>query len=281
MSNSRRKFLQLSGAATVGALALNISPASANKITKAAATPKFKMGIASYSLRSFTLEEAIEMTKRVGLTSMCLKSMHLPLDSSKSELKEMTTKVSDAGLKLYGGGVIYMKSKEQVDEAFAYAKAAGLEMIVGVPSHEFLAYTEEKVKEYDIIVAIHNHGPGDEMYPSVESIHNKIKDLDERIGICMDIGHSTRIGEDPSAALKKYGSRIYDMHLKDVSALGKPGKSVEIGRGIIDIPSFAKTLLKTNYAGYLSLEFEKDGKDPLAGLAESVGYFNGVIDTLT
>ncbi len=238
---------------------------------------QFELGMASYTLRNFKIDETIAMTKRVGLKNIALKSMHLPMDSTPEQIKAIAAKVREAGLNLYGCGVVYMKNEQQVNQAFDYAKAAGMKVIIGVPSHNLLPLVEKKVAEYDIKVAIHNHGPGDKVYPSPESIYEKVKDLDERIGICMDIGHTMRIGENPSRDAMRYSARLHDIHIKDVSAAKPEGKTIQIGRGVIDIPGFIWTLIRIGYKGYVSFEYEKDAKDPLAGLAESVGYVNGVM----
>ncbi|HUT44934.1 MAG TPA: sugar phosphate isomerase/epimerase, partial [Sedimentisphaerales bacterium] len=132
-------------------------------------------------------------------------------------------------------------------------------------------------RQYDIKVAIHNHGPTDKVYPTPASVYEKIKDLDKRIGLCNDIGHTMRAGVDPAESVKKYADRLLDVHIKDVSAANKDGSAVEAGRGVIDIPKFLKTLIKIDYDGIVSFEYEKDAKDPLAGLAESVGYVKGVL----
>jgi sugar phosphate isomerase/epimerase len=183
-------------------------------------------------------------------------------------------------LDLYGGGVISMKNPEDVEQAFAYAKAAGMRTIVGVPAPEVLPLVNQKVKELDIEVAIHNHGPGDKVYPTPESAYEKIKDLDGRIGLCMDIGHTLRIGADPVADAERFADRLLDVHVKDVTAAEASGRTVEIGRGIIDIPAFLKTLVKIKYTRIASFEYEKDADDPLPGLAESVGYVRGVLATI-
>ncbi len=235
------------------------------------------MGMASYTLRKFSLDDTIAMTKRVGLTNIALKSMHLPLDSSPDQIRAVADKVKEAGLNLYGCGVVYMKNAEQVNQAFDYAKAAGMKTIIGVPEPDLLGLVDTKVKEYDIQVAIHNHGPGDKVYPTPASIIEKVKDLDGRIGLCMDIGHTVRIGENPIRDTVRYARRLLDVHVKDVTAAEAKGQGVEIGRGVIDIPGFIRTLMRIGYKGYVSFEYEKDADDPLAGLAESVGYVNGVM----
>jgi len=173
-----------------------------------------------------------------------------------------------------------MKSEKEIDDAFAYAKRYGTTLLIGVPNYELLPYTEKKVKEYNIKLAIHNHGPDNLLYPTASFIIDKIGNMDERMGICLDIGHNQRSGEDPAMAITKYHRRIFDMHIKDVTEASKEGKNLEVGRGIIDIPSVYRAIVKAKYSGVCSLEYEKDMNDPLVGLDESIGYINGVIDSL-
>lgn len=241
---------------------------------------KLKLGIASYTFREFSLEDTLSMTSRVNIKHISLKSMHLPLESTDQVIRETKEKVNASGINLYGAGVIYMNTSEEVENAFRYAMAAGMRTIIGVPLHDLLDLVEEKVKQTNIQVAIHNHGPGDDVYPSPESIMEKINGLDKRIGMCMDIGHTQRIGLDPGKEAKKYFDRLLDVHLKDVDKSSPEGDTVEIGRGVIDIPDFIGVLLKNNYSGIASFEYEKDDKDPLPGLSESVGYINGILKLL-
>jgi inosose dehydratase len=238
---------------------------------------KLKLGLASYSLRKFDLNQTLEMTDRVGLTHIAFKDVHLPLDSSPEHIAEVVAKVKAADLDLYGGGVIYMRNEKEVHRAFEYAKAAGMRVIIGVPEHELLPLVDKKVKEYDIKVAIHNHGPGDKVYPVPASVYERIKDLDKRIGLCNDIGHTIRAGVDPAASIEEFGDRLLDIHIKDESAATAQAKTVEVGRGVVDIPQVLRTLIKINYTGMVSFEYEKDENDPLPGLAESVGYVRGVL----
>ncbi|WKN33828.1 sugar phosphate isomerase/epimerase [Porifericola rhodea] len=278
MNHSRKNFLKLMG---LGALAstTQLSWAAPNHKKKDLVVPAkdFKLGVASYSLRTLSLDEVIAVAKRLELDAVSLKSMHLPLDSSTEDIKASAKKVRDAGLDLYGAGVIYMKTEKEVKEAFAYAQAAELEMIIGVPNHNLLPLVEEQVKATDIKLAIHNHGPGDKVFPSPDSVFEKIRTLDKRIGLCIDIGHTFRIGQDPAAKARQYADRLYDVHLKDVDKRGAKGGTLELGRGIMDIPDFMRALKDINYQGVVGLEYEKDGDDPVPGLAESVGYARGVI----
>jgi len=276
MNYSRSEFLKLLG--LTGIASLTSGNALASNTKKSQAT--LKLGLASYTLKDFKLDEAIKITKRVGLENIALKSMHMPLESSADEVKQIAARVREAGLNLYGAGVIYMKSAKEVEDAFTYAKNAGLEMIIGVPNHDLLSLANEQVKKYNIKLAIHNHGPGDDLYSSPDDIYKLIKDLDKRIGFCIDIGHVQRIKQDPIVMIERYKDRLYDMHMKDVNKNTGDGVPVEVGRGIIDIPGVVKALKKINYAGNVAFEYEKDANDPLPGLAESVGYLKGVIKTV-
>lgn len=294
-NRNRREFLQI---ATAGAAALVAAPAwsaESNKKGKArnrraekASAPvstggrklPFELGLASYTCRKFDLAKTLEMTNRVGLTHIALKDVHLAMNSTPEQIKAVAAQVKEAGLDLYGGGVIYMKTEAQVNQAFDYAKAAGMRVIIGVPEPELLPLVDKKVKEYDIKVAIHNHGPGDKTYPLPDTIIEKIKDLDKRIGLCNDIGHTTRSGVDPAKSIEQFADRLLDVHIKDENAATAAGSPTEVGRGVIDIPSVIRALVKINYTGLVSFEYEKSDNDPLPGLAESVGYVRGVMATV-
>ena len=275
---SRRRFLQLAGIGTVASLTgSNLSGVQDDNPPGNNRRQRFELGLASYTLRKFDLDKTLAMTNRVGLKYIAFKDFHLPLDSKPERIKEVVKKVKDAGLELYGGGVIYMKNEREVNNAFEYAKAAGMKVIIGVPNHDLLPLVNKKVQQYDIKVAIHNHGPTDKVYPTPASAYELIKDLDSRIGLCIDIGHTQRAGVDPSVPAEKFADRLLDIHIKDVTQATAKGTTVEIGRGVIDIPKFLRTLLKINYAGVVSFEYEKDSDDPLAGIAESVGYVRGAL----
>jgi len=279
---TRRDFFRLTG---TGAAAASMAVGTDALAQKGQETVKdgykrLNLGMASYTFRKFDLENTLAMTKRLGLKRIAFKSFHLALDSTETEIKAVAAKVRDAGLDLYGCGVVYMKDEDEVRRAFDYAKAAGMSVIIGVPEHNLLELVNKKVREYDIKLAIHNHGPGDKRYPSPQSAYEKIKNMDPRMGLCIDIGHTKRIGIDPSESAEKFFDRLHDVHIKDVSASTKEGSTVEIGRGVIDIPKFLRTLLKLNYTGTVALEYEKDAEDPLPGSAESIGYLKGVLSVI-
>jgi inosose dehydratase len=240
----------------------------------------FELGLASYTFRAFGVDEAIAMTRRLGLKRIAFKSIHLPLDAPDESIRATVAKATSAGLDLYGGGVIYMTNEAEVRRAFAYARTAGMRMIIGVPQPELLGLAERLVKNSGLRLAIHNHGPADKVYPTPESVYERIERLDPRIGLCLDVGHTQRSGIDPSVPARRFSDRLLDIHIKDVSAPTEKGETVEIGRGVIDIPNFLRTLVKVHYSGSVSLEYEKDEKDPLPGAAESIGYLRGVLASL-
>lgn len=237
----------------------------------------FKVGMAGYTFVRFDLDKTLETMEKTGVQYLCIKDFHLPFNSTDQEIAGFHDKLKTKGITGYAVGPIYMKTEEEVDRAFDYAKRVGVKLIVGVPNYELLSYVDKKVKEYDFHYAIHNHGPDIELYPDADDIWENVKDLDPRIGMCLDIGHNIRNGKDPVADLKKYHTRVFDVHIKDVTGNTKAGYSVEIGRGIIDIPAFVNMLREVNYTGVCSLEHEKNMDNPFMGIAESIGYFRGVI----
>jgi inosose dehydratase len=275
--NSRRQFVKIAGTGLLAAGVNSVYGSSPVEfVQKGKKSDTFIIGMAGYTFKEFTVEQIIEMMKRIDVTYLSLKDFHMPMNSTQAQITAVLDKFKAAGINVYTVGVVYMKTQEAVDQAFAYAKMAGVRLMVGAPNYEVLAYAEKKVKENDIRLAIHNHGPDNPLYPNATDIWNHIKDMDPRVGICIDIGHTTRDGQDPSIDIERYAKRIFDVHIKDESKAAKDGQTVEMGRGIIDIPRVVAALRKIKYTGKCSLEFEKDPKDPLPGIAESIGYFKGV-----
>jgi sugar phosphate isomerase/epimerase len=237
----------------------------------------FKLGMAGYTFAKFDLDKTLETMQSADVHYLCIKDFHLPLNSTDKEIADFHAKLASKGVTGYAVGPIYMKTEAETDRAFEYAKRVGVKLVVGVPTYELLPYVDKKVKEYGFNYAIHLHGPDIELFPDADDVWNNVKNLDPRIGMCLDIGHNTRNGKDPVNDLKRYHSRVFDIHIKDVTGNTKLGYSVEIGRGIIDIPAFVKMLRKVGYTGVCSLEHEKNMNNPFMGISESVGYFRGVI----
>jgi len=240
---------------------------------------KFKVGMAGYTFVKFDLDKTLETLKKSDVHYLCIKDFHLPLNSTDEQIAAFHAKLKASDVTGYAVGPIYMKTKEEIDRGFEYAKRVGVKLIVGVPEVELLPYVDKKVKEYGFNYAIHLHGPDIKIYPDAEDVWEHVKDLDPRIGMCLDVGHDTRNGKDPVADLKKYHTRVFDMHIKDVTGNTKLGYSLEIGRGVIDFPALVRMIREVGYTGVCSLEHEKDMDNPFMGIAESIGYFRGVIKT--
>jgi inosose dehydratase len=263
-----------------------LAPIGFNSFAKSKDIPGFKknagvdhslqLGIAGYSFLNFNVDQAITIMQRVEIKTLSIKDFNLPLNSTREEIDAVNAKFRAAGITIYGVGVIYMKTEAELDNAFEYAKKVGVNLIVCAPNYELLPRLEQQVKSFDIRAAIHNHGPEDKLYPGPADVFDRVKDLDKRVGLCLDIGHAMRAGVDPAKAVIDYGSRIFDMHIKDVSEAVSSGKSIEVGRGVIDFPELIRALKKIGYSGKCSFEYENLMKDPLPGIAESEGFFRGV-----
>jgi inosose dehydratase len=280
---ARRNFIKITATA-LGSVTLSPllgNTALPHPVYGKAARPAYRLGIAGYTFAQFSVDQAIKMMQRVGVNTLTIKDFHLPLNSSPEKIKEVIGQFNSAGITVYGVGVIYMRSQAEVDKAFEYAKQTGVQMIVGVPLYDLLTYTEQKVKDYNIKMAIHNHGPEDKLYPGPKDVWDRIKNMDARMGLCLDIGHAVRAGTDPAKAITAYKSRLFDLHIKDVTIAQQDGKAIEVGRGVINFPALIKALNKIKYSGICSIEYEKDMKDPLPGIAESVGYFRGMVAALS
>ena len=276
MKFTRRNFIKTAGTSVIASRLPALVPYK-NAVISANTSDPFKLAIAGYTFTNINLDNSLVLMKRVGVKYLGVKSFHLPLESTKEIIDQTLTKMKSFGVEPYGVGPIYMNTEASVDQAFAYAKLVGVNLLIGVPASELLPYAEKKVKEYNIRLAIHNHGPDLQLFSSAEDIWKDIKTLDPRIGFCLDIAHTVRLGLDPVEAFFKYKDRIFDFHVWDVDKPEKAGKCIEAGRGIIDFPKFFRAIHDAKYAGKCSLEYGKDMSDPLPGIAESIGYFRGVL----
>jgi len=239
-----------------------------------------QLGIAGYTFLHVPMDGAIAMMKRLGVGNVSLKDFYLPLDSTPDKIHSVAGQFQAAGIRIYAAGVIYMKTESEVDRAFEYARNLGIDLIIAAPNPELLPRVEQRVKASGIRVAIHNHGPEDKLYPSPVNVYEHVKGLDGRIGLCLDIGHAARAGADPVQIVRDYRQRIFDLHIKDLREISRQDQPIELGRGVLDIPGLLKALVDIKYSGVCSIEHEMDMKDPLPGIAESAGFFRGVVRTL-
>jgi sugar phosphate isomerase/epimerase len=282
MKQTRRDFIQKTAIAVAGTASVPFI-SNAVPLHGLAGKPNslFPVGIAGYTFNKFDLEKTIAMMQRVGIENLSLKEFLLPINSSDEKIKSVMDQFAVAHINVYAVGVIYMKTKQAVDDAFTYAQKTGVKLIVGVPNYDLIDYTEQKVKETGLRIAIHNHGPEDALYPGPQQVYERIQNRDPRMGLCLDIGHAARAGVKLEKVIRDYRERLYDLHIKDITLAAKDGKAIEVGRGVIDFSALIKSLKKNNYKGMCSIEFEKDMTDPLAGIAESVGYFKGVMSAVS
>jgi sugar phosphate isomerase/epimerase len=287
MQTTRRSFLGTAGIAGLGAA--GVTPLSA----RIEPTPwGIKLGVATYSLRSFDRAKAIEMLKSLQTPWISIKENHLAQKNSKAEIqagaKEYASLDSvsagakefiDAGLKIMSGGNVDMKETtiEGLRPHFEYAKAAGMPMMVCAPTHDNIKLIETLVKEYNIKIAIHNHGPEDKQYPTPQSVLEVVRSLDPRCGLCMDVGHSARTGIDVVKTIGDAGDRLLDMHVKDLRNLSEKGSQCDVGDGDMPFPGIFKQLKKMNYQGCVNLEYEINDKNPLPGMYRSFSYMRGVL----
>jgi len=273
---SRRSFLG-AAASAAGLGALGAAPVSA--IVEAEPWG-IKLGVATYSLRSFDRATAIEMLKKLQVKYVSIKDFHLKIGAPDAETKAGRAEFDQAGLMVTSGGNVDMTRSVTVDDLrkqFNYAKAAGLPMMVCAPTHENIKNVETLVKEYDIRIAIHNHGPEDKNFPTPQSVLDEVRQLDRRCGLCMDIGHSARTGIDVVKTIAEAGDRLFDVHVKDLRKLTDKESQCDVGDGAFDFPAIFKQLKKMSYTGCVNLEYEINGKDPMMGMQRSLSFERGVL----
>jgi sugar phosphate isomerase/epimerase len=238
----------------------------------------FKVGIASYSFRKMSLDDAIKAMKRLNLQYISVKDFHLPLNSSTIERQAAMQKLRDAGITALSCGNITMQNDEKnIRQAFEYAKDCAMPTIVCSPHPDSMPILDRMVKEYDIKLAIHNHGPEDKRFPSPYDVMKVAQGFDKRIGLCIDVGHTARAKVDPAEAIIKCKERLYDLHFKDINSTEPNGQTIEAGRGVLDLPSIVQSLRKIRYNGMVSIEFEGWENDPLPAVAETVGYTRALL----
>jgi sugar phosphate isomerase/epimerase len=282
----RRTFLKLAavGAAGIGLTELGCASGIPALSAGRAATPMgkdvgLKLGVASYSLRNFSRQQAIQMTRSLGTRYINLKSVHLPYEASPAEIAAARREIVDAGLAIVGGGMITFETDTDagVRKYFEYAKSAGMPLIVCTCKPTTLPRLENFVKEYDIKIAIHNHGPEDENFPSPYDALKAVTGMDPRMGLCIDMGHTVRAGTDVVRAVTDAGSRLLDMHAKDLRDFKSVESQCIVGEGKMPIADAFRQLQAIRYPGYVNLEFEIDADNPLPGMKQSFAYMRGVL----
>lgn len=237
-----------------------------------------RLGIASYTFRNFDQAHLIDFMKQLKTPYLNLKDVHLPMTPA-DQVPKLAAEYRAAGFILTALGTIYFTedNDDDIRAKFEYCKAAGVSLIVGAPTHQTLPRMEKFVKEYNIRVGIHNHGPEDKEWPSPLTVLEAVKDMDPRIGCCIDVGHTMRTGTDVVAAIRKAGPRLFDIHMKDLAERLVKSSQVAVGDGLMPVPQIFQALIEMNYPGQVDLEYEIFPSDPMPGVIKSFAYMRGVL----
>jgi sugar phosphate isomerase/epimerase len=240
-----------------------------------------RLGMTTYSTRTLSFDDSIAVVKLLRLSNAAVFRAHCNWETvSTDEARAVADKLRSHGIALTGTGVVNLPNDEaKCRKAFDNMKAAGIPTMVCKPEPVALPLVSRLAKEYDQKLAIHNHGPEDKTYPSADDVWKAIAPIDSRVGLCLDVGHAMRAGDDPVAVIRKYATRLYDVHLKD--SISQKGDldfgGIEAGAGRLDIPGILHALIDIKYAGVVTYEFDKVIANPVPGLAESFGYVRGLL----
>ena len=235
-----------------------------------AAAADLRLGIQMYSLRGYPVDEALGHARDLGFKFIEFYSGMFPITDDKAAIEAMKKKVADFGLTITAHGVNGFGGDAAANrKVFEFAKAAGIRTISADPAPESFASLDELVKEFDIRIAIHNHGPT-HRYNKVVDVLRAIEKHDQRIGACADLGHFIRSGEKPTDVIRALKGRLYGVHLKDFAEMQDRTKGVILGTGHMDVPAVMAALVQVKFPtdGALSLEYEENEKNPLADIRE-------------
>jgi len=277
---SRRDFVGSAGIAAAASLVPWHSVAAMAQTVANGASPPVRLGLASYTFRNFARAKMIGFMKQLNVSALNAKDVkdHLPMDPQE-EAKALADYAA-AGIKLHAAGAIYFPKDEDEDirSKLEYCKRAGIPVIVaGDPSPQTLPQIEKFVKQYDIRLAIHNHGPEDKLWPSPLDVLKDIKNMDPRIGCCIDVGHAARAGTDVVQAVHAAGPRLFNMHMKDLKDFQSKESQVAVGDGIMPVRAIFEALIAVKYEGFVDLEYEIYPDDPMPGVTKSFAYMRGVL----
>jgi sugar phosphate isomerase/epimerase len=277
---SRRDFIR-SGAliATTFAAPTSFSSSFQEQASSDYASP-IRLGLASYTFRSFTRAQLIHFMKQLNVFDLNAKDVkdHLPMDPEQEAAA--LADYAAAGIKLHAAGAIYFQKDEDADiqSKFEYCKRAGIGVIVaGDPTPETLLRIEKFVKQYDLRLAIHNHGPEDKLWHSPLDVLKAVKGMDPCMGCCIDVGHTVRAGTDVVQAIRQAGARLFNVHMKDLTNFESKESQVAVGDGIMPVRKMFEALIAIKYPGFVDLEYEIHPDDPMPGVIASFAYMRGVL----
>src|SRR3989475_8350212 len=278
MSNSPRRDFIRSGAMAAALVASDQFLAASAARPSADEGLPIRLGVASYTFRNFSRAQMIGFLKQLNVLALNAKDVkdHLPMDAKE---EAALADYAAAGIKLHAAGTIYFEKDEDADirSKFEYCKRAGIGVIVaGDPAPETLPRIEKFVKEYDIRFAIHNHGPEDKLWHSPLDVLKAVKNMDPRMGCCIDVGHTARAGTDVVQSIKEAGPRLFNVHMKDLTNFQDKESQVAVGDGIMPVRKMFEALIAIKYKGFVDLEYEIHPNDPMPGVISSFAYMRGV-----
>lgn len=215
--------------------------------------------------RKFKPAQVIEFMHELKYPYLNIKDVHLPM-TPLADVPALAAAYRNAGIQLTDAGAIYFKvdTDDDVRAKFEYLKAAGVKSFVGAPNRNVIARVEKFVKSYDIRMAVHNHGPHDTEWPSPFDIQKVIEPMDHRVGYCIDVGHTVRLGVDPVVAIRMAGPRLYNLHVRDLSKLNAKGEmqGLPVGDGTMPMRAIFQSLVDIKYKYFVDLELEEHEDDP-------------------
>lgn len=248
------------------------------------AKPKQKgpiLGLQTWTCRNMNFDQVVEFAVKHGITHLEMIKAHLDPSAPKEENLRKKAILDQKGLVAYSFGVNQTSmDKEKNRVLFEFAKLMGMKVIIVEPRNlDEWNNLEELVKEYDIKLAIHNHGTGT-VYGDPATVKKVLAARDRRIGVCLDVGWVTAAGFDAAAVFKDYGDRVYDMHFKDkvieTSADGKKTPvDTEIGKGNANYAGLFAAMKKAKWSGVMAIETDHKGfaEDPNRLVAEAKTFF--------
>lgn len=264
---SRRRFVSASSAACAAALA---GPRLSSAVEKDE-WGGFPVGVQTISLRKYALPEVMRHLQGMGVHYVEFSaSSHLPATAADEQIVTARQLAASAGLKITAQGVNRFSGDHAANKrVFEFARKLGIRTITANPQPDAETFDslDKLVAEYDLRIAIHNHGPGT-LYDKLNDVVKAIKDRDKRIGACVDCGHFIASGEDPVKCVQALSNRVYGVHLKDLAEFGKKSANVIIGQGHLDVVAVFRILRQIHFPadGALSLEYEANPDNPLDDL---------------
>lgn len=253
---------------------------ASSSVSGAEASPQ--VGLQSWTCRNMTFEQLVVFAGDHHIKYLQLCPKHIDPAAPREEALRKKAALDERGLVFYSFGVTRpTANKEENRKLFEFARLMGIKLIIVEPQDPAAWDSlEELVKEYDIRLAIHNHGRGT-VYGDPAKVKEVLDHRDPRIGACIDIGHVTSAGFDVAKVFRLYGARrVYDLHLKDKriekSAEGQDVViDVEIGTGAANLAELFAEIKRERWEGVMAIETDNPifAQDPARYVESAMKFF--------